>query len=85
MILVIVIRNALGIAVSYEIKPRISGIGTQNCFVNVAIVSFAYNFTLAPIIFYRDEITLIICKDILGICGYERCSSSPSESRSILV
>lgn len=51
MISVIIIRNTFGFAVSYGINPWINGMGLQNCFITVAMVSLACTFTFLPMIF----------------------------------
>jgi hypothetical protein len=56
MISVIIIRNTLGFAVSWGINPWITGMGLQNCFITVAMVSLACSFSFLLMIFFGKSL-----------------------------
>lgn len=75
MISVIVIRNTLGFAVSYGINPWINGMGQQNCFITVAMVSLACTFTFVPMIFFGKSLRKLSAKKYWE---YVATSAAPS-------
>ena len=56
MISVIIIRNTLGFAVSYGINPWINGMGLQNCFITVAMVSLTCTFSFLFMTFFGKKL-----------------------------
>ena len=62
----LIIRNTLGFAVSYGINPWINGMGLQNCFIAVAMVSLACTFTFIPMIFFGKELRKFSAKVFTG-------------------